>query len=304
MLVQLILFLLFYVTIVSGSDWCYQSALDCNNTCIGPDSWGMLSEHCSGKAQSPINIITRNAVPDERLIAFQLTGHQKTFHGNLTNNGHTVQLDLPSNIRIQGGNLPVTYKALQLHLHWGKDGGPGSEHTVDGEQFPMEMHIVFIKEEYNSLTQAVTDRAGVTVLGFLFQESISDNKKFDPFIDALKRITLPSSNTTLGGVSLDMFILPQENMSRYFRYSGSLTTPNCSEAVTWTLFESTIPLSRKQLAAFSTLQFSQGKYMVKTYRPVQPLNGRQVHYSEGRVFAVSGMLLISSVLVSVLFCTD
>lgn len=49
----------------------------------------MLSEHCSGKAQSPINIITRNAVPDERLIAFQLTGHQKTFHGNLTNNGHT-----------------------------------------------------------------------------------------------------------------------------------------------------------------------------------------------------------------------
>lgn len=57
-----------------------------------------------------------------------------------------------------------------------------------------------------------------------------------------------ASNTTLGGVSLDMFILPQENMSRYFRYSGSLTTPNCSEAVTWTLFESTIPLSRKQVA--------------------------------------------------------
>lgn len=50
-----------------------------------------------------------------------------------------VQLDLPPSIRINGGNLAITYKAVQLHLHWGKDGGPGSEHTIDGEQFPMEV---------------------------------------------------------------------------------------------------------------------------------------------------------------------
>lgn len=50
-----------------------------------------------------------------------------------------VALDLPSTIRIEGGNLLSTYKAIQLHFHWGKDGGPGSEHTIDGEQFPMEV---------------------------------------------------------------------------------------------------------------------------------------------------------------------
>lgn len=50
-----------------------------------------------------------------------------------------VQLDLPQTIKIEGGNLSTSYKALQLHLHWGKDGGPGSEHTIDGEQFPMEV---------------------------------------------------------------------------------------------------------------------------------------------------------------------
>lgn len=50
-----------------------------------------------------------------------------------------VQLDLPATMRIKGGNLPTTYKALQVHLHWGKNGGPGSEHTIDGEQFPMEV---------------------------------------------------------------------------------------------------------------------------------------------------------------------
>jgi carbonic anhydrase len=50
-----------------------------------------------------------------------------------------VQLDLPSNVKIQGGKLAGPYKALQLHFHWGKDGGPGSEHTIDGERFPMEV---------------------------------------------------------------------------------------------------------------------------------------------------------------------
>lgn len=50
-----------------------------------------------------------------------------------------VQLDLPSSIKIEGGNLAGPYKAMQLHLHWGKEGGPGSEHTIDGEQFPMEV---------------------------------------------------------------------------------------------------------------------------------------------------------------------
>ncbi|GLD47110.1 carbonic anhydrase 4-like protein [Lates japonicus] len=41
---------------------------------------------------------------------------------------------------ISGGGLPSTYKAVQFHLHWGKNGGPGSEHTIDGEQYPMEIY--------------------------------------------------------------------------------------------------------------------------------------------------------------------
>lgn len=48
-------------------------------------------------------------------------------------------LTLPPSMRIRGGGLPATYKAIQLHLHWGMDDGPGSEHTVDGEQYPMEV---------------------------------------------------------------------------------------------------------------------------------------------------------------------
>lgn len=52
---------------------------------------------------------------------------------------------------------------------------------------------------------------------------------------------------TLTGVSLEMFTLPQKNLTKYLRYEGSLTTPNCDEAVVWSLFENTIPLSREQV---------------------------------------------------------
>lgn len=51
---------------------------------------------------------------------------------------------LPQSVRIHGGGLPSVYKALQFHLHWGVDAGPGSEHTVDGEHYPMEVNLLTI----------------------------------------------------------------------------------------------------------------------------------------------------------------
>ena len=56
----------------------------------GPEEWGVLSQHCSGRFQSPVNIVTRNMVLDaERLTAFDFIGYQEAFHGRLRNNGHT-----------------------------------------------------------------------------------------------------------------------------------------------------------------------------------------------------------------------
>ncbi len=50
-----------------------------------------------------------------------------------------VQVNLPERAAISGADLGANYKAQQLHLHWGKNGGPGSEHTIDGEKYPMEV---------------------------------------------------------------------------------------------------------------------------------------------------------------------
>lgn len=55
----------------------------------------------------------------------------------------------------------------------------------------------------------------------------------------------------LNGVSLEMLSLPQVNMTKYYRYNGSLTTPDCAEAVVWTLFENRIPLSKTQVPNYT-----------------------------------------------------
>ncbi|KAG5269390.1 hypothetical protein AALO_G00201490 [Alosa alosa] len=210
-----------------------------------------------------------------------------------------VQVSLPDSAKIDGGNLESTYKTLQLHFHWGAHGGPGSEHTIDGEQYPMEMHIVHIKQEYHSISEALKDKTGVAVLGFFYQESGSSNKKYESIVNALKYITQPGNNTTVKDLSLDMLIPSQENLTTYYRYQGSLTTPDCDESVVWTVFENAIPLSKEQLSAFSQLSFADGKNMTGTYRPVQPLNGREVYRSGSVVVWVNTVVLLSSVLAAV-----
>ena len=51
---------------------------------------------------------------------------------------HAVQLSLPPGLEMALGP-GQEYRALQLHLHWGAAGRPGSEHTVGGHRFPAEV---------------------------------------------------------------------------------------------------------------------------------------------------------------------
>ncbi|KAL4660608.1 hypothetical protein GN956_G1420 [Arapaima gigas] len=281
------------------SEWCYQSQVTCENHCKGPEKWHEAKNECGLKKQSPINIVTKKTLPDERLTNFRFEKYQDTFSSSLKNNGHSVQVNLEHGPLISNGGLETKYKAMQFHFHWGKNGSAGSEHTVDGEQYPMELHIVHIKEKYSTVSEALGDPTGVAVLGFFYEESSSPNRKYDPIITSLKNIIKNGTSTPISDVSLASLILLEKNMTSYYRYSGSLTTPNCAESVVWTVFKHTIPLGKTQLSTFSTLKFSDGTPMVNTFRPVQPLYQRQVYRSGSCITLASVVLLTASLLVSV-----
>ncbi|XP_008288765.1 carbonic anhydrase 4a [Stegastes partitus] len=285
----------FWTTCTGAGDWCYQSQFACEHPCNAPEKWDHSFKDCAGTRQSPINIVTRKTLKDERLTPIQFKNYQQIFRSNIKNNGHSVQVGIPHLSTISGGGLEGTYKAVQFHLHWGKNGGPGSEHTIDGEQYPMELHIVHMKSHYIDLTTALRDPEGIAVLGFLYEKSSSSNKKYEPIISSLRSIKSTNGNTSLPAISLAQLVPSEQNMTSYYRYKGSLTTPGCAEAVVWTVFEKPIPLSMDQLRAFSELQFHDGKQMTGNFRPVQPLNGRQVFRSGGAVILASSALLLAAI---------
>ena len=115
----------------------------------GPDNWPKIAPKCNGANQSPINIITTNAIEKniESPIAIAMddpTG-AGLIKGKLINNGKTIGFDVSPNsppVRFTGdvteGN---SFVLKQFHLHFGCDGKRGSEHTIDGERFTGEVNV-------------------------------------------------------------------------------------------------------------------------------------------------------------------
>ena len=106
----------------------------------GPDHWEGVCN--TGKRQSPINIISSDAVYDNALGEFELKNYDKNLTLNFTvsNNGHgMVVLLTGSDYVVSGGGLVGSYKTIQFHLHWGANEDKGSEHVVNGESYPAEV---------------------------------------------------------------------------------------------------------------------------------------------------------------------
>ena len=50
-------------------------------------------------------------------------------------------MTLNDDIYLVGGGLGDMYKVAQLHFHWGNEDEQGSEHTLDGKSYPLEVRV-------------------------------------------------------------------------------------------------------------------------------------------------------------------
>ncbi|XP_059722130.1 carbonic anhydrase 4 [Haemorhous mexicanus] len=281
--------------------WCYRSQKCELPQCEGPAQWHQINKDCRGDKQSPVNIVTRNVVYEKSLKPLSFEGYDAkgSAQWNLENNGHTVKVALDTSPKIGGGGLERKYKAVEFHFHWGvlseqQIVSPGSEHSIDGEKYPMELHIVHIREDASDMTEAKKTPDGLAVLAFFVKVDKEENKNYATLLSELKNIRYKGQSAKVDPLPLSSLLPPEEDLERYFRYQGSLTTPDCYQGVIWTIFETPVQLSLLQLSQFAALHFD-GKNstpMLENFRPAQPLNGREVLWSGASVALPRAQLLL------------
>lgn len=222
---------------------------------------------------APVEPITRNYAPypasNDKLL--------------LINNGHTLELVLdPEEYRpakpgkeslfeklgekrmkeLRANPPPVrgyrrgygSFKVLQLHFH------APSEHQLDRTRYPMEMHIVHEGPEGLSVMAVFltggpeeADHPLEPILGFKTNLQPLDTK--DQPVLAIDRQK----------VNLDRLVPPW----MYRQYLGSLTTPKCTENVTWIVFNRPTVVPQRLIDRFRA-------HYANNARALQPLNNRPV----------------------------
>merc|ERR1712242_583062 len=259
----------------AGLQWGYK------NNQNGPQHWGQYYPSCDKSSQSPINIehdhnlIYTMATPLQFVNYHQIPGKVK-----IINDGHLLQTSFPtaSPMMMYGGGLASPYIFDDIHIHWGSNSHLGSEHAIDGVSHPVEFHLVHHKAIYDNLSHALENPEDDTlaVLAVFGEIAEQDNPKLNPLMDHLTAVeTSFGEEQEIPGYAVNNFL--PDRIGRFFRYTGSLTTPGCFEIVSWIVSQTAIPISEAQMEKLRSLKVVDGGAMVDNNRPVQNLNKRSVY---------------------------
>lgn len=276
-----------YTTMKAGictSSWNYRKQ--------GND-WGDFFKHNCKNRQSPINISNlqvnkneQNSSEKEILLVYRKCERAPL---NIEWNNYSIQVSCSAPgdmgfVEMAGKK----YEVVQFHFH-----GP-SEHTFDEIRRPLELHIV---------SQATAD--DLLVVGVTFNVDFSSPEVSPPnkFLQALLDIpNMPPAKKT-GDVEdekntkislspenvpdeLNLSNLFTQNAHEFYTYLGSLTTPPCSENVTWYVMKNFVVASKEQLKKL--IELLSPPETKGNYRSVQ--NNPEDDYNNQRIYSVVGKI--------------
>jgi len=194
--------------------------------------------------QSPIDI-RDDSVRKSDLPAIEF--RYKPSKLKIVDNGHTVQVNYDPGSFISVADK--RYELVQFHFH------KPSEEKVNGKTYDMVAHLVH------------RDAAGsLAVVAVLLAAGDKENALIKTLWDNVPKTK--ENEVAVDTVSIDAAdLLPAS--SAYYTFAGSLTTPPCSEGVTWFVLQHPTGVSANEITRFA-------KLYPKNARPVQPLNGREI----------------------------
>jgi carbonic anhydrase len=230
-----------YVQPKFPAPWSYEAP-------TGPAQWGDLNPAYAackaGTSQSPLDI--KESAPAELApIKFDY----KLSPLRIVNTGYTVQVNYEpgSSITVNGS----VYDLVQFHFHH------PSETAIDGQKADLELHLVHRNAEGRLVVVAVLLKSGsenypLHVLWSYLPNDVGKEAEH-------KKVQLNAAD-----------FLPNDR--NYYKFSGSLTIPPCTEGVEWYVMQKPVEISPVQIAAFA-------KFFPNNARPLQGANGRGIEAS-------------------------
>merc|ERR1711871_1938016 len=183
----------------------------------------------------------------------------------------THGLDQDGEVHVMADGQPKGYAMINgakynfYQVHWHTP----SENTVDGQSFPLEAHFVHQLDD----PALVGGYHRLAVIGLLYELG-ECNTFLDYFWDAFPE---KKGTAAYDGVALDFNEkLAAELAEGYYHWYGSLTTPPCTEGVSWNLIKVRQTVCQRQVDVMKAA-LAESQYGIDfNNRVTMPLNHRVV----------------------------
>jgi carbonic anhydrase len=209
----LITFLLFAAAAFADDDQCPPPFAFCGYA--GPAQWRNIKiagkeNECGGKTQSPIDLPKLTPTPGPLIQVTYVDGK-----ATIRNTGYDIEVvPVQANSKITINK--VEYTLVKFHFH------VPSEHHIEGAEKPAEMHVVHTRMEGSTTYYAV--------IGVILGPG-AEYAALKPVFANLSKVANVCEKS--GEVPIAFSRLLPHQLDNYYTYAGSLTTPPCTQTVTW-----------------------------------------------------------------------
>jgi len=214
----------------------------------GPRYWAELSDknlQCkNGKNQSPIDLRDNHALGTSGMPELEIRYREVPL--KIVNTGKTLKVNYPLGSYAKVGSK--RYELMHYEFH------TPSEHQKEGFNYPMEVQFVHRDGDGNH-----------AIIGVIFQEG-EENEHLQVLLDNLPK-EINKQEIRRGETLSPVMFFPGD--TKFYKYTGSLTTPPCSEGVYWMIFKQPIEASAEQIQQMNEV-------MGDNSRPIQAINARSL----------------------------